>query len=421
MQAINEYHLNKWQTKTNTMAQKFFIFFAFCIPISLSLENISFFLTFICALISGCWWSYRRQVFSNKVALFVGLLFFLFVVGLFYSDATWGWKLKVLKKESEILCILFLLPLIPYDEKFVIKAMKAFVYGAMLVVVIAWLGYFGLLPNIKQLHHPAPYYVFFKIYAALFMAFAAYLNLYLLRLDWYTSQRYLWLFCFMLISYNVLWQSLSRTGYIIYFLLLVIFCWQHVKFKHTVYAISGIIALFMLLMFSSGNFNQGLTNIVDHEKQALHGQLHTSTGIRTGYLFDSIKLWKQSPIFGLGTGSYRYWSPKIKGITAVGAISTEQHAQTTPENTFYRLLVEHGALGFLVLIVFWLWQLFVGFKMPNKLYKHLSVAFIATMFAASMSQDLLIDESPRLFYILLTCLLYSPLALKKMKLTKKST
>lgn len=408
--------LSAWQQKTALITQRLFVLFAFCVPISLAVENISFILTLLCALISGCWWKYRKQVFINKLALFIGLLMLLFVVGLFYSDASWDWKLRVLKKEGEIFCILFLLPLIPYDNQFVLRVIKAFVCGGMVVVLIAWLGKFGWLPNLAQLQHPAPYYIFFKIYAALFMAFAAYLSLYLTFTYWKEPrQRYVWLICGIFISYNVLWQSISRTGYIIFFILALMLCCQHIKTKKVFVGLVLIAMFFLFALSFSTNLRTGLEQASHNERQAWHGHLHTSTGVRFGYLLNTIKLWKMSPVLGHGTGSYRYWSVKIHGIDAKGDISNPLNEQTTPENTYYRILVEHGLVGEIVWICFWLWQLIMAFKMDDVLYRHLALSFIVTMFIASMSQDLLLDESPRLFYILFTCLLYSPIVMKKLR------
>ena len=185
--------------------------------------------------------------------------------------------------------------------------------------------------------------------------------------------------------------------------------------KKALFGIMGVMIIFMLVLFTSNNFKTGLGKVGHNEQRALQGHLKTSTGIRYGYLFNSIALWKQAPILGNGTGSYRYWSPKIHGITAGGGVSTVKNTQTTPENTFYRILVEHGLAGEIVLICFWLWQLLIAFKMEEALYRNLAIGFIATMFVASMSQDLLLDESPRLFYILFTCLLYSPVVMKKLR------
>ena len=107
-----------WANQLNKLARYLFVFFAFCIPISLALENTSFALTLLFALLSGLWWHYRAKIFINPLALGLLALFVLFIVGLEYSQASIVWRFTILKKESEIIAILFLLPVI--DRKSVV-------------------------------------------------------------------------------------------------------------------------------------------------------------------------------------------------------------------------------------------------------------------------------------------------------------
>lgn len=386
------------------------------------------------------WWQYRCEVFTNKIALFIGLISLMYFVGIFYSSASLSWRLASFRKQSELICILFLIPIIPFNRDFLFKVMKAFVFGGVFVAFVAWVGELGWLPNIKQLQHPAPYYLFFKIYGALFMAFAAYLSLILIKINWKTKYRFLWMLLFVIISYNVLWQSISRTGYIIYSLLMLWFFIANGKTRKQKIFLTCLTLLFLGLTFIlSSNFNQGLTSATVNGERAWTGNssvsaatndtnvnveqkykyLHTSTGVRFGYLLNTITLWKKSPVFGHGTGSYEYWSPVIKGINAGGEVATLQHPQSTPENTYYRFLAEHGFIGLLLLLGLWIWQLLVIKKMPDKYYRQLAYAFMLIMFTASMSQDLILDESPRLFYIFLTCLLYGPLVTNRMGALKR--
>jgi O-antigen ligase len=404
-----------WQMKMQTLAQRFFIFFAFCLPISLALENVSFILTLIAALLSGLWWTYRKQTFSNTMTIFLGLLLFLFIVGLFYSKSTMLWRLWAFKKESEIISIVFLLAIIPYDRNFVLTVCKGMVYGAIAVVVIAWLGQFNWLPHKPWFEHPAPYYVFFKIYAALLMAFAAYLALVLCKFEWHTNRKWLWAMSFVIISYNVLWQSLSRTGYIIFFVLLVLFALQFRDLKKKLLGLVAALVIGILGLLASGNLTQGLAQIYHNEQHVRQGDLASSTGVRVGYLQNTLTLFKEHPILGHGTGGYSYAAIQIHGITAMAGVSSAKAPQVTPENTFYRILVEHGAVGMIIFLLFWLWQLVTAFRLSDSVYRNIAVGFMLTMIIASMSQDLILDESPRLFYILFSSLLYAPWVFGKLR------
>mgnify|MGYP003704893439 CR=1 FL=1 len=134
-----------------------------------------------------------------------------------------------------------------------------------------------------------------------------------------------------------------------------------------------------------------------------------STNTRILYLHNSYTLWKQAPFFGHGTGGFRDADIKIGGVAASGTTSTQQAAQTTPEQTFARIVVENGLVGLIVLLALWGLQLFYAFQLRDPMRKNLAIGLMVTMLLASFSQDLLKDESPRLFYIYFTCLLFAPL------------
>ena len=120
-----------------------------------------------------------------------------------------------------------------------------------------------------------------------------------------------------------------------------------------------------------------------------------------------MQLWKQKPILGHGAGGFRSADVKIKGINAGGSVTTTKDAQVTPENTYYRIIVEYSIVGLVVLVLLWGWQIIKAFKLPDPFTRKLAIAFMLTISLGSMRQDLLIDESPRLFYILFPVFLYA--------------
>ena len=415
-----------WQQKCQSVSKYAFLLFAFAMSISLSMENMGFFLSVIPALLSGLVWTQRKILFNHFFSILLLAIIGLFILGVFYGTSEWSWRLTVLRKESGILLILVLLPLFSYDRQFLLNVLRAFVLGALVVVVIAWLGRFHLLPNIAWFQHPAPYYSFFKIYSGMFTAFAAFLCLVLLKYYWDSSQKWFWFFCFLVISYFALVQSGARTGYIVYFISLLAFAFLQLKSKQRLWGLLAVFLLLILALLFSATLKQGVTTAVKASwtavtydkalktQQGYVPEVRSSAGVRYMYLRNSFHLWKQKPILGWGTGGYRYGAIQMGGITAGGYISELQaSAQTTPENTYYRLLVESGAVGLLLWLLLWGWQLRVAFQFKDPVYRVVAVAFMLTMIVASMSQDLLLDESPRLFYILFTTVLFAPVILRE--------
>ncbi|MSP52667.1 MAG: O-antigen ligase family protein [Gammaproteobacteria bacterium] len=415
------YFRDHWRRFTLSVTFLLFILFGFCLPIALAPQNMGFGLAVFAAFISGEWWRQRKILLNNKMICVLLLLISLFAAGIFYGDSTFLWKLKVFKKELGLLTIVFLLPIVVPTLSYLRICLYAYIIGCLVVVAIAFLGHYALLPHWHVFQNPGPYYAFFKIYGAMLVTFGAFISFHLLCQNW--SNKLKWcclLLIFILLSYNVLWQSDARTGYLEYIALAVVFLlfypWRRL-FK--------IVAILLVIIASVGvvkysqNFSMGMMRAFNNVSLQTILHPHTSNGVdgststRIVYLHNSYTLWKQAPFFGHGTGGFRGADIKIGGVSAAGVMSTESAAQTTPEQTYARILVEQGIVGLTILLVLWGVQLFYAFKLNNPMRKNLAIGVVVTMLLASFSQDLLKDESPRLFYIYFTSLLFAPLVQRK--------
>ena len=347
----------------------------------------------------------------------------LFVSGLFYSASSVSWRFHVFREEIAVLVILFLLPIVKLNKNYQLHCLMAYLIGSLLVVLIAFLGEWKLLPNTSIVQHPAPYYAFFKIYGAMFIAFGAFIALHFVKLYW--RQRKQWLFgiIFLLLSFNVLYQSESRTGYLLYFFLLIIFIlFQPFNWKHRFISLILVGLLGVFIYSYSTNLHQGLDRAfknVSTAKTALNtdqsiqsSNMDVSTSLRLRYLRNSFELWQAHPLFGNGTGGFRDADARLGGVTASGGISSATAAQTTPEQTFARILVEHGLIGLIILLALWGTQIYYAFKLSDKMFINLALGFMGVMIFCSFSQDLLRDESPRLFYIFFSALFFAPIVFK---------
>lgn len=416
---------DRWRRYTLSVAFIFFMLFGFALPIALAPQNIGFGLAVMAAFISGEWWRQRKILLTNKMLWLLLFLIALFAVGVFYGDSTFAWKLKMFKKEVGILTIIFLLPIVVPTINYLRLCLYAYIMGCLLVVAIAFLGQYGLLPSWHAFQNPEPYYAFFKIYGAMFIVFGAFIAFHLLCQSW--SRKWLWvmwLLIFILLSYNALWQSNARTGYLEYIALAIVFLLFYPWSKLLrILAIVFIILTGIVVMKYSHNFSAGMTRAfqhvslqtIFHPSSAVNSNtvVDGSTSTRIMYLHNSYTLWKKAPIFGHGTGGFRGADIKIGGMTASGIASTQEAPQTTPEQTFARILVENGLIGLIILTALWSVQLFYAFRLKNPMRKNLAIGLMVTMLLASFSQDLLKDESPRLFYIYFTSLLFAPLFQRK--------
>jgi O-antigen ligase len=420
MEYFNSFN-DRWRVLTLSLAFIFFILFSFALPIALAPQNISFGLAVFAAFISGEWWRQRKILLSNKFICLLLVLVLFFAIGIFYGDSAFLWKLKLFKKELGILTIVFLLPIVVPTLNYLRLCLYAYIVGCLVVVAIAFLGQYGLLPNWHVFQNPGPYYAFFKIYGAMLIVFGAFIALHLMCFSWkYKIRWFLWLVIFILLSYNALWQSDARTGYLEYIALAAVFIlfYPWPRLWRILFIVLIIVGGMGIVKYSH-NFSVGMSRAFNHLslQKILHPDMNNkvdgSTNVRIIYLHNSYTLWKQAPIFGHGTGGFRGADVKIGGIAAAGNLSTEQASQTTPEQTYARILVEQGIVGLIILLAFWGTQLFYAFKLKNPMRKNLAIGLMVTMMLASFSQDLLKDESPRLFYIFFTSLLFAPLFHRK--------
>ncbi|MSP52666.1 MAG: O-antigen ligase domain-containing protein [Gammaproteobacteria bacterium] len=414
---------NRWQSLWERVAQYLLVFFAFCLPIALAPENIGFGLAALAAILSGTWWQQRHALLQNKMVWLILLLVILFVIGLFYSASGMVWRFHVFREELALLAILFLLPIAKRNKNYQLLCLLAYLSGSLIVVLIAFLGAWHLLPANSIFQHPEPYYVFFKIYGAMFIAFAAFIALHFIKLYWRQPKVWLFVAIFLLLSFNVLWQSGSRTGYLLYFTLLLVFVFfQPFTWKARCIYLLLIVLASVLIYLYSPNLHQGLDRAFKNVSTAnavlatdipiQQSTIDGSTSIRLRYLRNTFELWVLNPLFGNGTGGFREADIELGGVTAGGGISTALSAQTSPEQTYARVLVEHGLMGLAVLLALWGIQIYYSFKLSDKMFANLALGFMTMMIFGSFSQDLLRDESPRLFYIFFSALFFAPIIFK---------
>ncbi len=99
-----------------------------------------------------------------------------------------------------------------------------------------------------------------------------------------------------------------------------------------------------------------VTEISDYQ----HGDYHSSTGYRLGFIRDSFTLVKENPVLGVGTGGFIPAYQRIDGVVNRG-----RSILTDPHNDYIYILVEIGALG-LSIFLLWLISLLVFcFKLPK--------------------------------------------------------
>lgn len=382
---------------------------AFCIPVSLAVQNIGF--VFICLIGLILAWSQFKEktnfVKKNALSLMIFIYFLWVCIGAFYTNADPAWLHKMFLEQLYLLGffpILFCLSSV--RQQAFKKIMLSYVLSCLFVFLIAVVGDFGWLPNTNWFNHPGPYYAFFKIYGALFMAFGGFIALNLMLDSSDKKGKWFYGISFLLITYNVFWMSFSRSGYVIYAFLLLLSIFQLKNKKLRLIAIVSFTVLALLLALTSVNFKTGIHRINQGVSKFSHHDPRTSTGIRMAYVKNSIKLWKEKPIFGYGMGGFLKPYAKMKGINANGDVSTMAFPQTNPENTYMYVLVEHGLIGIVLLLLLYFAMIRKSFKLNNAMQRYIAQGFIVLIVLFSLAGNLLMGNSPMIFFVFFSAVLF---------------
>ncbi|MDF2691379.1 MAG: O-antigen ligase [Gammaproteobacteria bacterium] len=414
MKNIPLLHPHRYSEQCLKIAGFFAMLYAICLPLSLAAENIPFFSMLSFTLLSGDWRSKWQIIKYNPMAWFALALTLLYLSGVFYSNASWGVAFWIFKKQAELFFIVLLLPLFFENARLKLLCYRSFVVGAILAFIIGAFNMLGIfdLASLFQQHPQSPAFpVFFHIYGGIFLAFASFIALQLAYQE--KALRWLYIACWLFISFDVLFMSIARTGYILYFALMLIFLLQKCSFKQLILGLLGIAVLFGAAYSFSHTFKSRLNQDAEGVKSFHSNVVYYSntSGIRLEYAVKSYELWKKKPVFGYGTGGFANAYISVGGVTATGiTLSTPAHPQISPENTFYFIAVEHGLFGLAILLAMLVVEWKSSFKLEQAIDRHIAQALVIGFILTSFSAPMLLDESPRLFFVFFTSLLFAALS-----------
>lgn len=304
--------------------------------------TVSITLTF---LIIGCWIlssQYRTLptiLCENPVALAALLLYGLLLVGTLYSDATIEASSLMLRKYRELLVLLVLLPFMQ-KEKYRRWTINAFVAASVVTLLGSYLKDLGVLP----MHRVGTATFKSHITHSLFMAFFAYFCAYQTAKP--ATRHWIWLGLCLLTTFNLFFIVHGRTGQVIFFLLMLLFFFQRFSTKHALILAPLLLLCIVGALGLSGKVNRFQEAIVNSSNYLLGQQnLDTSMGQRLYFWQNSIRLIREHPITGYGTGSF---AAEFIRITKGKGLHTHN-----PHNEYLMISVQLGAIG----LVAYLWFL----------------------------------------------------------------
>ena len=314
---------------------------AFCLPLTTSPAEILF---PVCAAITVVTPSLRRRLralLSQPTVQALCGLFLVLCIGSLYTEASVFEVVSLIKKYSRYVVGIFLFPYFINDNRRELT-LNAFLLAIGVTVVMAYAKVYGGLPVGEHFKDGSV----FKDHIQ--TSFCLLVGLIILSYRWLyqTEWRQLHLVAIGAIVFQLFFLSSGRSGYVLFALLAVIGLLKRYRWRGLFLGMAAVAVMSLSLYQFSSIFHFRVESTQQEITKYQEGDSYTSTGERFSFLKQSLKLVRERPLLGSGTGSFLRVYQRMEPVSA--------HWTENPHNEYLHLTVQVGILGFLALIaVFW--------------------------------------------------------------------
>lgn len=372
------------------------IFACFAINLPTAFMSVANSLIIAFWIISGNYRSKINIIKQNPGAISALALLLIYIVGVFYSNATLEESIRSLLKYQKLILIPLTISTLT-EEKFQKYALNGFLISTLIVLAISYLKWLGLYPHTDT----GQGYSVFKgrIAGSIIMSFGMYLMM-LQASNTLGIKKYFWIALSVLAAINISLLVNGRTGQLIMLALIAWFTIEIWSWKSVRYCV-GILILGVVIHQSSLLLPQSRFTNIKQEIENHKNDQHTSAGLRIEYYTNTFTLIKSHPIFGGGTGSFEH-----EYTILAEQLNLQEKNIRNPHNQFLLTTQELGITGLLFLIYFWLIHWKTSYRLTSSPQCALR-GLIVTIFIGSFFNSLLFDASEGKFYCILAGVLLS--------------
>ena len=368
------------------------------IPISVALDNILIGLIAILWLLSGNWRGKAAAVRQNPVAVAALVLFGLLAVGATYGNGNTG----VLLKYIDVLLIPVFLAFFQ-DAKTRERALFAFCIAAVASVVVPHLAYIDLPVDNPLLSRSRTYATGFKLSVthSLIVAFSAYLFALLAREEQNMKRRIGYIALALAAAHNVVFMGWGRTAYLVLALLFLYFFVVTLGRRGLAAFCALAAAIFATAYIGSATFQQRINDFAQQFRGWQPGvPSDDSVGERFEYFINSLKLIREHPLIGSGTGSFPAEYARI--VAGQNMLAT-----VNPHNEYVLIAVQIGLIGLASLIYLFYRQWRYAGELAPLFYRDLARGLVLTFIIGCLFNSLLLDHTEGLLFAWMTALVFA--------------
>ncbi len=395
--------------KSDSTNKWLLVLLGFFIPISTALTNIALGFIILFWMLDNISDRFQRWIWvlkSNPVA-FMGLIVFLIhVVGIFYSN---GENRKIAESLNDGAKFLFISMAMMYfkDEEVRYKFLFSFVLAMSVTLALSYLMMMKLLPGFVPVKGgPSDYCIFHDhIKQNVFMAYMSFLAAVWARDEnreyW---KRMLWAGLSFLALFNVFFMVAGRTGHLVLGVLYLYYfvSWRRAKSL----VIAGLVLLFIGIsawVMPSNPFFLRAKTAIEEIRSWEYGKkanADSSSGLRFEFYTNTLKIIKENPVFGSGTGSFE---------NAYQSFTKDKDMNPTnnPHNDYLMITFQFGFIGLFALLVFFGAQWRYARSFENPWQTVINRGLVLTLIFACMVSSPLLDHAEGWFFSLMSAALFA--------------
>ncbi|MDP3991821.1 MAG: O-antigen ligase family protein [Candidatus Colwellbacteria bacterium] len=385
-------------SRATTAGQWGVIALGFSIPVSVALDNILIGLIAILWLLSGNWRGKAAAVRRNPVAIAALVLFGLLAIGTTYGSGNPG----VLLKYIDLLLIPVFLAFFQ-DAKTRERALLAFCIAAVASVAVSHLAYLNLLSQNSLLPREAYYPIGFKgsITHSLIVALSAFLFALYAREEHNRTYRAGYVALALAAAHNVVFMGWGRTAYLVLALLFLYFFVVTFGRRGIAAFCALTAAIFATAYLGSATFQQRINDFTQQFRGWQPGvPSDDSVGERFEYFINSLRLIREHPLLGSGTGSFPSEYARI--------VADQNMLETVnPHNEYVLIAVQIGLVGLASLLYLFYRQWRYAGELAPLFHRDLARGLVLTFAAGCLFNSLLLDHTEGLLFAWLTALVFA--------------
>lgn len=371
----------------------------FVTPLSSSLKSIFIGIVVAIILISPIYRQQVKHLLTKAWCQCALLLFLIALLECIRSPAFASEQWLVVEKWSKLLYLPILVAGF-MDERTRWLALKAFIAAMAITCMLSIMATSGLC----QWAHINPDCVFRNhIMTGIMVSFATYLAGFLFfRAS--TRMRIVYFLLGVLFTYQVLFISHGRTGYVIYFLLIGLLMAQMLSVRQSMVGLVILSASFAGCYYLSQPMQHGISRVM-RDVTLYQKNKNTSVGYRMQFHAYAKNLFNQHPWIGNGTGSFTHAFQADNPVPAWRNRPDHTGRLLEPHSQYWLIAAEFGVLGLVGLALFYL-SLALAFRRLHAM-RPIAYALLLIMLLGNLSDSLLFYSGSGYFLILFIALCLS--------------